>query len=93
MKKTVLAVGVLLLLSLGFTSCDDDDIEDVACETAEGTLETAVEQTYAAYDDDREDSDKCQAAKDAIEEYRDLECTDATAYAAEYLDVLASCPD
>ena len=92
MKKTVLAVGVLLL-SLGFTSCDDDDIEDVACETAEGTLETAVEQTYAAYDDDREDADKCQAAKDAIEEYRDLECTEETAYAVEYADVLLNCPD
>ena len=47
---------------------------------------------YAAYDD-REDADKCQAAKKTIEEYRDLECTEETDYAVEYADVLLNCPD
>ena len=89
--KKIVYVGICLL-SLNFVACSEDDVKDVACEVAEGTLETAVEQTFEAWENDRDDDDKCEAAKDTIEEYRDLECTSETSYSTEYAELLLNCP-
>ena len=90
MKKLVF-IGICLL-SFGFFSCDDDDAEEVACEVTEGTLETAAEAAFEIWEDDKDDDDKCEAAKDAIEEYNELDCADKTQFAEEFAELLVNCP-
>ncbi|GAA3510704.1 hypothetical protein GCM10022393_25340 [Aquimarina addita] len=90
--KKIIYVGICLL-SLSFFSCDGDDVDDVACEVSEGTLETVAEEAFDAWEDDKEDDDKCNNAKEAIEEYNELECAEDGKFALELAELFLNCPD
>ncbi len=79
MKKTIFT---LLLVGSFCISCDGDDVEDAACDVAEDALQLSVEAAIEAYEADQNET-TCQAIKDTVEEYRDLECTSELAYADE----------
>jgi len=90
MKKTIFTV--LFSASVLFVSCDGDDVEDAACDIAEDALQVSVEAAIEAYEAD-ENETTCQAIKDTVEEYRDLECTSELAYADELALLPLDCAD
>ncbi|WP_378173005.1 hypothetical protein [Aquimarina sp. SS2-1] len=90
MKKTIFTL--LFSTSVLFVSCDGDDVEDAACDVAEDALQLSVEAAIEAYEADQNET-TCQAIKDTVEEYRNLECTSDLAYADEIALLPLDCAD
>ncbi len=73
MKK--LMYVAVLGMAMGLTSCGEDDVKDLACDTARGPLKDTVQLAIDAYNDNKNEI-TCEAAKTAIETYKSNECGD-----------------